>query len=717
MNLKIQEGHSIEDFIKQIEMLKMKLGDVDEIISDKDLIHVVLCALPPSYSSFVMTVGTLIAKDPDIGFDDLEEWLSAEEARLNPSTHPITEESLSVINKSKFNSTSAKRGKSQSRSTRASTSPRKPLTCDHCGKQGHSSEKCWFRETGSQLKQLTVPQLQEIQQKIKEFGLHKQQSNLLEDTNDSPSSEDEHTAEEVNLVAMLSHMSTADSNNWILDSGASSHYAKSRKSFSKFLPKASKSSVTAAGGAKLPVTGKGCINFSGNKLVNHVLYVPSITRNLLSVGKFTDQGHNVVFTSRHCYVMDTSDPGKIFLKGSRDPSNLLYKLDSMDDLDGRFNPPLYECHKAETVIAHCNDSDVINLWHKRIGHINYKRLHQMTTKELVNGVPKLAQLHSVCESCIMGKMPKQRRPKSSTHQATRPLQLIHTDVCGPMPVASHFQSKYMLTFTDDFSRYTWVFFIKKKSQVFSTFQAFKLQVETAFQTKIATIRSDRGGEYLSTEFDNFLISHGIKRQLTVAGTPHQNGISERKNCTLFDCGRSMAFGSQLPNFVWEEVVRAANHILNRCITSSLKSSTPFQLLYNSKPDLSDFKVIECTAYVKLPKEKCNKLSAQAICYVLVGYDDQSKAYRVYHPSSRKIYISKDVLFDESTAGYQPEAEIPTFEDEFIEFDRQENTFVDDSEALHQDNLAHPTGVPAGTLDPIDAEVTLQPPEMDLPDPP
>lgn len=277
------------------------------------------------------------------------------------------------------------------------------------------------------------------------------------------------------------------------------------------------------------------------------------------------------------------------------------------------------------------------------------------------------------------------------------MQLIHTDICGPLPVLSHNRSKYLLTFTDDYSRYTWVFFLKKKSQAFEVFKQFKVQVEKECQCEIAALRSDRGGEYLSYAFKAFCQTLGIKRQLTVSHSPHQNGIAERKNRTLFDCGRSLTSGSKLPSYLWEEVIRAANFILNRCPTKPIKGCVPFEKLKGMKPNLGNAKVIGCLAYVFIRKEKRDKLKPTAIKTVLLGYDDESKAYRCYDAANKKIYICKDVLFDEATPGYQVSADETTFEDQFMQFELFEDEQLEQPVGASEPSTFVPANVSDNTL--------------------
>lgn len=382
----------------------------------------------------------------------------------------------------------------------------------------------------------------------------------------------------------------------------------------------------------------GPVSLSSNKDLPDVLYIPTISRNLLSIGKLTDQGHTVMFDSKHCYVVNNHNQ-PVFLQGVQDPITKVYKL----SLPRRADVSTH-CHLVESSIS------LAHRWHLRLCHPNHQRLQQMTRDNLVQGIPRLPLLQHICEICVKGKQTRHPIPKTASTRSTRPLQLIHSDLCGPLPTPSLFQSRYFITFTDDYSRYSWVYFLTYKSQALDKFRIFKSQVENTMRHKIAALQSDRGGEYTSQLFSDFCQQHGITRQLTVAKTPHQNGVSERKNRTLLTIVRTLAISSKAPAYLWEEFLRTANYITNRLSTRALSSSTPFECLTTFKPHLGHLRIIGSTAYVHIPKDMRNKLEAKSFTTVLVGYDDHSKAYRCYHPDTRKILISRDVIIDESTMG-------------------------------------------------------------------
>ncbi|KAJ9547245.1 hypothetical protein OSB04_019788, partial [Centaurea solstitialis] len=217
--------------------------------------------------------------------------------------------------------------------------------------------------------------------------------------------------------------------------------------------------------------------------------------------------------------------------------------------------------------------DQTYLWHCRLGHINKKRV-ELLLKGGFLGTFDYKPFDN-CESCLSGKMTKQPFNKEN-ERATDLLEIIHTDVCGPFSHVARGGYRYFITFTDDFSRYGYVYLMRHKSESFERFREFQNEVQNQLGRKIKFLRSDRGGEYLSDEFDNHLMEWGIVSQLTPPYTPQMNGVSERRNRTLLDMVRSMMCRSTLPMSFWGHALETAAHILNRAPTKSVEK-TPYEL--------------------------------------------------------------------------------------------------------------------------------------------
>ncbi|GKC65264.1 retrotransposon protein, putative, ty1-copia subclass [Tanacetum coccineum] len=229
-----------------------------------------------------------------------------------------------------------------------------------------------------------------------------------------------------------------------------------------------------------------------------------------------------------------------------------------------------------------------------LAHIGKTRIEHASREGLLENIDE--ESFDKCESCISGKMTKKPFNKN-IERATDLLGLIHTDVCGPLRHVSRKGASYFLTFTDDFSRYGYVYLLKHKHEVFETFKVFKAEVELQLGKKIKALRSDRGGEYLSQEFKDYLSENGIVQNLTSPYTPQQNGVSERRNRTLLDMVRSMFNLTTLPLSFWDYALESAVRILNMVPTKKV-DKTPYEIWHGKAPNLSYLKVWGCEAYVK-----------------------------------------------------------------------------------------------------------------------
>ncbi|KAL0286690.1 UNVERIFIED_CONTAM: Retrovirus-related Pol polyprotein from transposon TNT 1-94 [Sesamum angustifolium] len=154
------------------------------------------------------------------------------------------------------------------------------------------------------------------------------------------------------------------------------------------------------------------------------------------------------------------------------------------------------------------------LWHRRLGHFNFQGLKILHQKKMMTDLPQIQAIEGACEACLQGKQHKKPFPSGTSWRAKAVLELIHTDVCGPMRTPSHEQNRYFILFIDDYSRMTWVYFMREKSEVFKVFKKFKNLVEKQSGRSIKVLRSDRGKEYNNSKFDKFCEEEGIEHQTT-----------------------------------------------------------------------------------------------------------------------------------------------------------------------------------------------------------
>ncbi|EOY17849.1 Copia-like retrotransposable element, putative [Theobroma cacao] len=268
-------------------------------------------------------------------------------------------------------------------------------------------------------------------------------------------------------------------------------------------------------------------------------------------------------------------------------------------------------------------------------------------------LPKLHGDSPICSSCQYGKLTRRSFPKASLNRAKHRLELVHSDVAGPMSEPSLNGSKYFVIFIDDMSRMTWIYFIQHKSEVFSVFQKFKAKVENESGCRIKKLRTDNGGEYTSSEFISYLENEGIHHQLTAPYCPEQNGVSERKNRTIIEMSRCFLFKKKLPKSFWAESANTAVYLQNILITQAVNNETPYEAWYSTRPSVDHLRIFASICYLHVPEELRDKLQPKAKLGVFIGYSQQSKAYRIYQIESGKVSVSIHVTFDEEQIVDEP----------------------------------------------------------------
>jgi hypothetical protein len=205
---------------------------------------------------------------------------------------------------------------------------------------------------------------------------------------------------------------------------------------------------------------------------------------------------------------------------------------------------------------------------------------------------------------------------------------------------------YYVSFIDDFSRKTWIYFLRNKSEVFDRFKEFKALVENQKEKRIKVLRTDNGGDFCENEFEEFCKKCSIERKKTAPYTPQQNGVAERMNRTLMEKARCMLSGVGLGKEFWEEAVGIACYLVNRSPSSVLDDKTPQEVWTSKEPSLTHLKVFGCDAYVHVPKENMSKLDKKAEKCIFIGYKDGLKGYKLSNPETNKVVYSRDVVFRE-----------------------------------------------------------------------
>ena len=361
--------------------------------------------------------------------------------------------------------------------------------------------------------------------------------------------------------------------------------------------------------------------------ISNVYYVPKLDYNLLSVTEITKKGYVVAFTDSSCKITDQNNLLAVGVKVGKLFMLCVHKLIA-----------------AKSVLTDNLENDM--LWHRRFCHLNMDYLRKLINEDTPRGVNcKISSSKILCESCCEGKIQRSPFPTGNRFNL-KPLDLIHSDVCGKITPDSLGGGLYFVTFIDHATRYTWVYILKNKNDVFSKFKEFKAMVERQYERKIKTLRTDNGGEYTSHIFERFLTNEGIRHERSIAKTPEQNGLAERMNRTLVETVRCMISDSGVSKIFWAEAISTATYIRNRSPCSSLNLKTPYEMLNGRKSNVKHIRIFGCTAFAHIPNDERKKLDFKARKCIIVGYGTFTKGYRLYDLDWRRIIYSKDVIFDE-----------------------------------------------------------------------
>ncbi|GJS52784.1 putative ribonuclease H-like domain-containing protein [Tanacetum coccineum] len=307
-----------------------------------------------------------------------------------------------------------------------------------------------------------------------------------------------------------------------------------------------------------------------------------------------DKKNSVLFTDTGCFVLSPdfklADESQVLLKVPR--KNNMYSVD-MKNIVPRES---LTCLVAKATL------DESMLWHRRLGHVNFKTINKLVKENLVRGLPsKHFENDQTCVACLKGKQHKASCKSKIQNSITQPLFMLHMDLFGPTFVSSLMNKKYCLVVTDDYSRFTWVFFLASKDETSGILKSFITEIENLVDKKVKIIRCDNGTEFKNRVMSDFCKKKGIKREFSVARTPQQNGVAERRNRTLIEAARTMLADSKLPTTFWDKAVNTLCYVQNR---------------FDGKSDEGFF----------------------------VGYSLNSKAFRVYNIRTRKVEENLHIRF-------------------------------------------------------------------------
>ncbi|GJR21826.1 putative ribonuclease H-like domain-containing protein [Tanacetum coccineum] len=427
-------------------------------------------------------------------------------------------------------------------------------------------------------------------------------------------------------------------NKGIIDSGCSRHMTGNKAYLADFQD--INGGPVAFGGSKGYITGKGKIK-TGKLDFEDVSFVKELQHfNLFSVSQMCDKKNKVLFTDTECLVLSPDfklpDENQILLKVPRQNNMYSFNLENIVPLGG------LACLIAKAT------TDESNLWHRRLGHVNFKNLNRLVKGNLVRGLPtKLFQNDHTCVACQKGKQHKASCKPKLVSSISQTLQLLHMDLFGPTSVRSINHKTYCLVITDDFSRFSWTFFLRTKDETSAILKDFIRQIENQLNQKVKTIRCDNGTEFKNRDVIEFCGLKGIKREYSNARTPQQNGVAERKNRTLIEAARTMLADSFLPNTFWAEAVSTACYVLNRVLVTKPHNKTPYELLTGKTPIISYIRPFGCHVTILNTIDHLGKFAGKSDEGFLVGYSLQSKAFRVYNLETKRVEENLHINFLEN----------------------------------------------------------------------
>ncbi|KAM1906652.1 hypothetical protein ACFX14_026396 [Malus domestica] len=639
-----QRDMTIAQYFHKVKSICREISELDPTapIGETRMKRIIIHGLRPEYRGFVAAIQGWPTQPSLVEFENLLAGQEAMAKQMGGVSLKGEEEAL-YTSKSKgtfkrYTGSGSKKdgdkvkshqGKGSSRpggaSKNRSNSRKFDGECNNCGKMGHMAKDCWTKKGHVESNTAT--------------------SSSKENSEDGWDAEALFAMKEEELALTVTTQEQIDyKNDSIVDSGCSNHMTGDKQKLQNLSEyKGGRVGVTADN-SRLPIAhiGKTIVTprYNSNQVpLQDVYHVPGMKKKLLSMAQLTSSGHYVLFGPREVKVY-------------RD-----LKISEIPTMEGRRLESVYVMSAESAYVDRTRKNETSDLWHMLLGHVSYSKLSVMVKKLMLKGLPQLdVRTDTVCAGCQYGKA-HQLPYKESKFKAKEPLELVHSDVFGPIKQPSIGGMRYMVTFIDDFSRYVWVFFMKEKFDTFSKFKEFRESAEGEVGKKICCLRTDNGGEYSSSEFSQYLRECRIRHQYTCANTPQQNGVAERKNRHSAEVCQSMLHAKNVPERFWAEAMRTAAFVINRLPQLRLGFVSPFKKLWNMKPTVSYFRVFGCVCYVFVPNHLRSKFDKKAVRCIFVGYNSQRKGWKCCDPTNGRCYTSRDVVFDEASSWWSSEKEV------------------------------------------------------------
>ena len=593
LTMKLDKMNAVRDHIERFSTVRSQLRSVGVNIEDGLYKLALLRSLSEKYENLVITLENQI---DNINVEDLHARIYREEVRKT------SQESSNSYALSAWQRPKQYTGRKS-----------KHVRCFYCNKQDHIKSNCFKRKQDEEMKKKNI-------------------------------TSDFHAPH----VFMANEISE-ESSMWYMDSGASFHICRDIKMFTTISTEEKPVTIELGNGDRLKASGKGVINLKFISIFGHynvqlenVLYVPEASVNLLSVLQIQAQGFSVTFENDECLVRKISNDS-IAMKFRRTGNG--YKITASQDCTEGF-----ALHVAEDFAS----NNKMHLWHKRFGHPSPEIFCEIGKNDEIADAPSADFNRSMlqnCNGCDLGKMTNHpyKAIGSRSHQI---LELVHTDLCGPMKKPSLSGARYFMIFVDDFSRKTFVYFLRHKSDAQSTIKEFIVHVERQTGQKVKMIKSDNGGEYKSRSLANYLLGHGISHNFAVPYTPQQNGTAERTNRIVIEKARCMLLDAGMPSWFWADAVSTAVYQRNITPSTTIKMKTPNGVFFNRKVYVGHLKVFGCKAQVYVPGKIRQKWDPTSKSCVFIGYTSSHRNYRFYDKEGKKVIVASRAKFYENERGWE-----------------------------------------------------------------
>lgn len=639
-------GMSVQDYLGKILDLSQQLTEMNKPLEDEFLAVIMLNGLTDDYEPFVMSLGN---SDHELTSDFVKNKLLSENSRRQ------TNEESACANALHTRYSSAK----------------KRSKCEKCGMNNHTTAQHGIRKSNYQPNQ---------PRREGQPGQSTSQPSQSKKKSTTPA------ARQVSLFTALKATTAEDK--FVIDSGCNVHVVSDKTSFDNFVSKPL--NLTLANNQNAIVRGQGDVTIPTTNLVlRDALYSPGICTNLISVSKMVEKGLLVTFDHDGCKV--TQQDGDIVATAS--VKNGLYILDvpSSDDTLAKntdcdtqrnnqtswanvvknhasgsttqvksqkslsepgtqvknYKVPVHTQAKLEKSPVHtrAKSHNSHTIWHQRLAHLNHRSMRQLKNG-LATGISFTEGNFEPCIPCIEGKIKRKPIPSKPGTRAKGALDLVHMDI-SVVQVPTIEGYRFALILIDDFSRKTFIYLLRHKSETFTKFVEFQNLVERQLQRKLRVLRSDNALEFVKGPLAEHLKQNGIRHESSVKFTPQQNGVAEAAGKVIFQKTRCMLRQAGLPKSYWGLAAQTACYIKNRSPTASLVNNTPEGAWSGKEIDLSHLKVFGCVAYER--KDQYHKLDARAEKYLFVGYSETQKGgYILLDPRyPKRQHVGRNIVFIEN----------------------------------------------------------------------